>query len=153
MNGNSISNRRLQRGVTLIELMIVLVIISIVAALAYPSYTQYVTRAKRSAAQSMLLQVADRQQQFFMDNKRYAASMTDLGFPANPFSVGSEGEFVASGSKDAIYRLEFAATTATTYTVQAVPLEGQAKLDTKCGTLSYDETGTKAAGGSVADCW
>ena len=39
-----------QRGVTLMELMIVVAIISIIAAVAYPSYTQFVTRSKRSVA-------------------------------------------------------------------------------------------------------
>ncbi len=52
-----------QAGVTLIEVLIVLVIIAIIASAAYPLYTQYVVRAKRSAGTSMLLRVADRQQQ------------------------------------------------------------------------------------------
>jgi type IV pilus assembly protein PilE len=55
---------RLQRGVTLLELLIVVAIISMIAAIAYPSYTRYVVNTKRTAATTTLLQIADRQQQF-----------------------------------------------------------------------------------------
>ena len=72
------SLRHGQQGVTLLELMIVLVIIAIMASFAYPSYQQYIVNTKRTAATSTLLRVADRQQQFFMDNKRYAADLTTL---------------------------------------------------------------------------
>ena len=53
------------KGFTLIELMIVVAIIAIIAAVAYPNYTQFVTRSKRTVGATALLQVADRQQQFF----------------------------------------------------------------------------------------
>ncbi len=69
-----------QRGLTLIELLIVMVIVAIIGAVAYPSYIEHVVKTKRTAATSMLLQVADRQQQFFMDNKAYTANLTNLGF-------------------------------------------------------------------------
>lgn len=144
---------RRQRGVTLIELMVVMVIIAILSTVAYPSYTQYVARSKRSAAQSMLLQVADRQQQYFMDNKRFAPALTDLGYPANPIAIGSEGEVIATGDAERIYQVELDGVTPTSYTIRAVPQLVQAKQDAKCGTLTFDQTGAKGAGGAVADCW
>lgn len=153
MNKGNAAMRSRQRGVTLIELMVVLVIVAILAAIAYPSYTQYTARAKRSAAQSMLLQLADRQQQYFMDNKRYAAALTDLGYASNPIAIGPEGEVIATGDDSRIYQVEINAATPTTYTLQAVPQLGQAKMDSDCGTLTYDQTGAKGANGSVADCW
>lgn len=153
MQAPNVPMSRRMTGFTLIEVMIVTVIIAVIASFAYPSYTQYVVKAKRSAAQSMLLQVADRQQQFFMDNKRFAATLTDLNFPANPFMISSEGNIVAAGDDTRIYQIEIAASTPTTYQLQAVPQGVQASKDTKCGTLSFDETGMKGAGGSVADCW
>jgi type IV pilus assembly protein PilE len=78
-----------QLGITLIELMVVVAIIAIISAIAYPSYDRYVAKGKRSVAQNALLQVADRQQQFFMDNKRYAADLTNLGYPAMRHCRGS----------------------------------------------------------------
>ena len=76
-----------QGGFTLLELMIVVVIVGVISAVAYPSYMRYVVNTKRTAATSILLQVADRQQQFFMDNKTYTADLTNLGFPASPSSA------------------------------------------------------------------
>ncbi len=65
-----------QDGFSLIELMVVVAIISILAAIAYPSYTQYLVRANRAAAQSQMLDIANRQQQFLITNRSYADKAT-----------------------------------------------------------------------------
>jgi type IV pilus assembly protein PilE len=62
-----------QRGFTLIELMITVVIVAILATVAYPSYQGYVMRANRAAAQSQMLDIANRQQQFLLANRAYAS--------------------------------------------------------------------------------
>ncbi|WP_180028308.1 type IV pilin protein [Acinetobacter sp. YH16032] len=46
---------KLQKGFTLIELMIVIIIVAILAAIAVPSYQNYVTKAKIKEAQSNLI--------------------------------------------------------------------------------------------------
>ncbi len=144
---------RSQSGVTLIELLIAIVLVSILAASAYPSYTQYVVRAKRTAGKSVLLQVADRQQQYFMDNKSYANSLTALGYQENPFMVGDDGDYVALADDDRVYMIILAAPTATTYTLTAVPQMMMASKDTKCGTLSLSSTGQKGSSGGSSRCW
>ena len=68
-----------QGGFTLIELMIVVAIVAILAAIAYPSYRQYVVRAHRSAAQSLMLDLANREHQWFAANRAYATD-EEIGF-------------------------------------------------------------------------
>jgi type IV pilus assembly protein PilE len=142
-----------QAGVTLIELMIVIVIIAIIASAAYPLYTQYVVRAKRSVGTTMLLQVADRQQQYFMDHKRYASSLESLGFTSNPFMMNDQGTLVADGDPKRIYGISLSDTTATTYTATAEPQENQAVKDTQCASLTLTHAGEKGQSGSGTKCW
>jgi type IV pilus assembly protein PilE len=61
-----------ERGFTLIELMIAVAVVAILAAVAYPSYTQHIRKGNRSAAQAQMLDLANRQQQYLLVNKRYA---------------------------------------------------------------------------------
>ena len=153
MNRNLPASREAQRGLTLIELMIVVTIVAILSAFAYPSYERYVIKSKRSIAQNALLQVADRQQQFFMDNKRFAADITDLGFPADPYVVDDDGAVTVAGDADAVYSLTLSNVTATTWTLTAAPLHGQLSRDTYCGNLTITHTGAKDKSGASDDCW
>jgi type IV pilus assembly protein PilE len=144
---------QIQAGVTLLELMIVVVIIAIIASAAYPLYTQYVVRAKRAAGTTMLLQVADRQQQYFMDNKQYASSLESLGYTANPFMMDDQGAVVADADPERIYNIELSDTTATSYTATAEPQEQQAEKDTECGSLTLTHAGEKGQSGAGGNCW
>lgn len=65
------------------ELMIVVAIIGILAAVALPSYGQYIVRANRSAAQAEMMDIANREQQYFLANRAYA-DLTTLGFTVSP---------------------------------------------------------------------
>lgn len=140
-------------GVTLIELLVAITIVGILAAIAYPSYTQYVTRANRAAAKSVLLRVADRQEQHFADNKSYAADLTQLGYGANGFMIDDQGAEVGASDPDRIYEITLTNTSATTYTAEAAPQLYQASEDTACGTLTLTHSGTRSQTGSSDDCW
>lgn len=59
-------------GFTLIELMITVAVLAIIAAIAFPSYAQHVIRSKRTAAQAVMMDIANLQQQFFIANRVYA---------------------------------------------------------------------------------
>ena len=67
-------------GFTLIELMITLAIIGILAAFAYPSYTQYTLRAGRAEGAASLLEVMERQEQYYRSNLTYTTQLSDLGY-------------------------------------------------------------------------
>jgi type IV pilus assembly protein PilE len=142
-----------QCGVTLIELMIVIVILAVIASIAYPSYMNYVVDTKRTAATSILLQVADRQQQFFMDNKRFANDLTNLGFANSPLVIADDGRTMANAAdSESTYSVALTNVTATTYTITAAPLNSQAARDTECGSLTLNQTLTKGSDGG-SDCW
>jgi type IV pilus assembly protein PilE len=142
-----------QRGFSLLELMIVVAIIAIISAIAYPSYMEFVVTAKRTTASSALLQVADKQQQFFMDNKSYTNDLTNLGFAANPLIINDEGESVASGDSDSIYSISLSNVTAITYTATAAPQKVQADRDSECASFTITQAGAKGHTGTGDDCW
>jgi type IV pilus assembly protein PilE len=66
------------KGFSLIELMIVVGAVAILAAIVWPSYQNYVLRANRSAAQQFMLDIANREEQYMLDARSYAAGMTAL---------------------------------------------------------------------------
>lgn len=67
------------KGFTLIELMIVVVIIGILAAIAMPSYNSYVTKANRSAAQSYMTTIAQKEELYILDARAYTTTIGSGG--------------------------------------------------------------------------
>lgn len=74
-----VKNNKRAFGFTLIELMIVVAVIGILASIAYPSYIEYVKKGRRAAAQSHMMDIAQREQQYLLDARAYAATLSALG--------------------------------------------------------------------------
>src|SRR6185436_2016497 len=66
---------RRRSGFTLIELMIVLAVIGILTAVALPSYRSYIARGIRSQGQQFLIDLSQRQEQYFLDSRQYATGV------------------------------------------------------------------------------
>ena len=130
------------RGITLLELMVVVVIIGILAAVSYPSYRDFAARAKRNEAKAALLQVATNQERFYLNNNTYTNDMTNLGFPvSNNFKTETESYVISIA----------AGANAISYTANAVYQLGGTE-STKCNSFSINGTGTKASL-PYTDCW
>ena len=68
------ARRRIPRGVTLIELLVAVALVAILAGVAYPAYTHHLVRSHRASAQTVLSDIAQRQQQYLMDNRAFATT-------------------------------------------------------------------------------
>lgn len=141
----STPSRVRMRGVTLMELMIVIVVIGILASIAVPSYRNYVVRAQRTDAMSALLRVAAAQEKFYLQNNMYADDDALADDP--PAGLG------IPGTENGWYTLAITSTDLTrNFTVTATPVSGGAQAnDSHCASFSLTSAGAKSA--TNTDCW
>ena len=129
------------RGVTMVELMIVVVVLSILAAVAYPNYREFAARAKRNEAKAALLQIATNQERVYLNTNSYTNDMTQLGFDVvNNFDT-------ESGS----YRINVAGADSNNFTATATYLNADAESG-KCATFQIDGRGQRTSA-PYDDCW
>jgi type IV pilus assembly protein PilE len=126
--------------------MVVVAILGILAAIAYPSYTQYLVKARRTAAATCLQQNAQLMERYYTTNLSY---------------VGAPAPTLCDPDLNGFYAISFAGTAgapaapaARTFIIQAVPTQRQ--NDGLCGTLTINQQGVRTESGSAAsaaECW
>lgn len=135
--------QRAASGFTLIELMIAVVLVAILTAIALPAYSEYLKKAARVEARTILLENALGMEQIFTLNNNYNNPQPTLKFQVSP----------KTGTVKYNISIDTTMFSATQYRLKAVPV----KTD-KCGTFLIDNTGLRsigsdASGGTVAECW
>lgn len=140
------STKHSSKGVTLIELMVVVAIIAILASIAYPSYRSQIIKGNRTVAKNALLTYAQFLEKCYTERGTYlncAYAPTDT----SNFDSGKNLFDLVAGTN----------IQATTYTLQATA-QGAQSGDTNCGSFTLTQAGIKGAtnksGGINSNyCW
>ena len=131
------------RGMTLLELLIVVVIFVFLASVALPLWNSQVQKARRADARNLLLFVQIEQEKYRADTGSYAPSMNALGFSG-----------YNSTSRD-YYNISILSSNETTFVASATPNTNGGQDDDLCGTFAVDQSGPNESGSyaSISDCW
>jgi type IV pilus assembly protein PilA len=99
-----IEKTNLDRGFTLIEVMIVVALIGLLSAMAIALYSGYDCRVKQSEAKKNLSVIYDGQTAYYIEHNQYATSLSDIGFSVKSHSWytydagGNDQTFLAMAS-------------------------------------------------------
>jgi type IV pilus assembly protein PilA len=87
--------RTLEKGFTLIELMIAVAIVGLLAAVAVPNFMKFQARSKQSEAKTNLKAVFTAQKAFLLEKDKYSSFAGEIGF--SPERNNRYAYYLASG--------------------------------------------------------
>lgn len=133
------AHRHAERGITLIELMVVVAIVAILGTVAMANYRSQALRSNRAEGKSALLRVQAAQEKYYLSKHEYTDDLDDLNLPDTTerrlytiaLETGDDGD---------------------SYTATATATGSQV-ADDACPIFSIDETGQRLPALGDSRCW
>jgi type IV pilus assembly protein PilE len=142
--GREIHMKSGQRGMTIVELLVVMTIIGILAAVAFPAYQGQQRKGTRAAAQAAMVNISNKQAQILLDARNYAVGATALDTLNVTLPVEVAAYYtVTVENKDGGSTV----TTPPSFTVKATPVAGTRQVAD--GILTLSHTGAKTRDGKT----
>lgn len=131
------THRAAQRGITLIELMVVVAIVAILGTVAAANYRSQALRSNRAEGKSALLRLQAQQEKFYLTRHTYTTNLTDLQMTAT--------------TERGLYTLQVNLTNGGDGYRAVASAAGSQVVDTECPTFSITETGIREP--ATGRCW
>jgi type IV pilus assembly protein PilE len=141
--------RTKQNGFTLMELMIVVAIVGILAAIAYPSYSEYIKKARRAEAKALLIQIGNKQLQYYMDARSFVPVTDMASLATSSLKITPETKVAEN------YGLVVTAPAVLppTFTATLTPLGGSTMAGDYVFTLNNEGQKTQTKGSVTENAW
>ena len=137
-----------QKGLTLVELMVVVAVMAVIASIAYPLYTNQVQKTRRADAKIALESIALAQERFFTINGRYTGSLSSLQV---------SDDIQGGGSDQGYYDISVVASTIQFTVTAEKSSTGAQSSDNDCAEFTINQQGVKgakdASAADAAKCW
>lgn len=152
------------RGLTLIEMLIVLLITAVLCGIAWPRFESQLHRARRSEAHSALAAVLNAQARYRSTHRHYASSLSELGWrdpSLRHYQLRLERLASPSGGGDSGGSPDPEEPFLTGFVSVASPLPASPQIrDTPCAELrltlegrQVTQSGIDASGVASTGCW